>query len=115
MIGISITLVFLSYMPLRTNFEFLSAANKADGLAMKSIVERFPQDSKLMALVASGFQNSNYSTLALEILKQGIRHNPDSFILWKQIYDNPKTPEFEKNAALKELKRLDPRFPYQGQ
>jgi O-antigen ligase len=114
MIGVSITLVFFSYTPLRTNIEFLSAANKADGLAMKNIVERFPQDSKLIALVASGFQNSNYSTLALEILNRGTRHNPDSFNLWKLIYENPKTPELEKNLALKELKRLDPRFPYQG-
>lgn len=110
----STTMVFLCSWPLRTNIEFLSAANKADGLGLKNIVESFPQDSKLIALVASGFQNSNYSSLALDTLSQGVLHNPDSFILWKLIYDNPKSPISLKNEALKELQRLDPRFPYSG-
>jgi O-antigen ligase len=113
-ITFSTAMVFLCLLPLQTNIKFLSAANNADGLALKSIVEKFPQDSKLIAMVASGFQNSNYSTLSLEILRQGVLHNPDSFNLWKLIYDNPKSPISLKNEALQELQRLDPRFPYSG-
>jgi O-antigen ligase len=108
----STVLIFFCSLPLRANIEFLTAANKADGLAMKNIVERFPQDSKLIAMVASGFQNSNYSAIALNILNRGTRHNHDSFITWKLIYDNPKSSAELKTKALAELNRLDPRFPY---
>lgn len=109
---ISISMVFLSFLPFKVNIDFLAAANRADGLAMKNLVQEFPQDSKLIALVASGFQNSNYSTLAPEILNKGVLHNPQSFTLWRMIYDNSNTSEMRKIEALVELKRIDPRFPY---
>lgn len=108
----STTFVFLCSLPLRSNIEFLSAVNKSDGLAVKNIVEGFPQDSKLIALVAIAFQNSNAQALALDILNTGISHNPDSFILWKLIYDNAQSSVILKNKAFVELKRLDTRFPY---
>lgn len=109
---ISIFMVFMSFLPFKTNIDFQAAANRADGLAMKNLIQEFPQDSTLIALVASGFQNSNYSNLALEILNKGVLHNPQSFTLWKMIFENSNTLEMRKREALFELKRIDPRFPY---
>jgi hypothetical protein len=112
---VSTSMVFMSFLPVKTNIDFLAAANRADGLAMKNLVQEFPQDSKLIAMVATGFQSSNYSTLGLGILNNGVLHNPNSFTLWKLIYENPNTSVVRKNEALNELKRIDPRFPYPGQ
>jgi O-antigen ligase len=109
---ISITILNLSYLPLKANLDFVAAAKRSDGLELKNLVQQFPQDSKLIALVASGFQASSYSNLALGILKEGVSHNPNSFFLWKAIYENPNTSEEWKRDALAELKRIDPRFPY---
>jgi O-antigen ligase len=112
---VSTSMAVMSFLPVKKNIDFLAAANRADGLAMKNLVQEFPQDSKLIALVATGFQGSNYSTLALTILNQGVLHNPNSFTLWKLIYQNPNTSVVRKNEALTELKRIDPRFPYPSQ
>lgn len=115
LVVISIAMLLLSYLPLKANLDFLAAANRSDGLEMKRLVQQFPQDSKLIALVASGFQTSSYSDLALEILNRGVIHNSNSFLLWKAVYENPKTSERRKSEALTELKRIDPRFPYLNQ
>lgn len=112
---VSTSMAVMSFLPFKTNIDFLAAANRADGLAMKNLVQEFPQDSKLIAMVATGFQSSNYSNLSLEILNNGVLHNPNSFTLWKLIYENPNTSEVRKNEALTELKRIDPRFPYSSQ
>jgi len=112
---VSTSMAVMSFLPVKTNIDFLAAANRADGLAMKNLVQEFSQDSKLIAMVATGFQSSNYSNLSLEILNNGVLHNPKSFTLWKLIYENPNTSEVRENEALTELKRIDPRFPYQGQ
>jgi O-antigen ligase len=112
---VSTCMAMMSFLPVKKNIDFLAAANRADGLAMKNIVQEFPQDSKLIALVASGFQDSNYSSIALTILNQGVLHNPNSFTLWKLIYENPNTSVVRKNEALTELKRIDPRFPNPSQ
>lgn len=93
---VSTSMAVMSFLPVKTNIDFLAAANRADGLAMKNLVQEFPQDSKLIAMVATGFQSSNYSTLSLEILNNGVLHNPNSFTLWKLIYENPNTSEVRK-------------------
>ena len=100
----------ISFLPLRANIDFLDRGKGADGLGLKQIALRFPQDSKLIGLVALGFQNSNFPGESLAILKEGVVHNPESFTLWRLIYENPEATVKDKSKAKSEMLRLEPRM-----
>jgi len=106
---VSAVVVTLAFLPLKNNVDFLTQGNKADGLALKSVALRFPQDSKMIALVAQGFQNANYPRESADILRVGLEHNPNSFTLWKLLYDNKEISSAERLMVRGQLNRLEPR------
>lgn len=106
---VSAVVVALAFLPLKNNIDFLTQGNKADGLALKSVALRFPQDSKMIALVAQGFQNANYPRESADIVRVGLEHNPNSFTLWKLLYDNKEISSSERLMVRGQLNRLEPR------
>lgn len=106
---VSAVVVALAFLPLKNNVDFLTQGNKADGLALKSVALRFPQDSKMIALVAQGFQNANYPRESADIVRVGLEHNPNSFTLWKLLYDNKEISSSERLMVRGQLNRLEPR------
>ena len=101
---------FVSITPLRSDAQFLSAANSADGLKLKAVALNWPLDSKRILLTSAGFSAAGYDQIALEVSKVGVAHNARSYLLWKQIYDNKKTSVDLRMHAERVLKSLEPRF-----
>jgi O-antigen ligase len=114
-ISVSLLMTGLSLLPVKSNLEFLARANNADGLSLKRVALGFPQDSRLIAMVAQGFKDSGYSVESLDIVKQGIEHNSESFLLWKMLYENIDASELEKSQARSQMLRLDPRYVFPSQ
>ena len=67
-------------------------------------------DSRRVVLTSAGFKDAGYAELALEISRAGVMHNPRSYTLWKQIYDNLKNSVQLGRQAEISLKEIDLRF-----
>lgn len=103
-------ILYLSFLPLHNNVKFLVSANSADGIGMRNAVLSFPKNTYEIGLVSKGFEDSGLGIEALEILRKGVTYNPNSFFLWRLIYENKFTTEPEKFRARQEMRRLDPRY-----
>jgi O-Antigen ligase len=103
-------IIFVSITPLRSDAQFLAAANSADGLKLKAVALNWPLDSKRILLTSAGFSAAGYDQIALDVSLVGVAHNARSYLLWKQIYDNKKTSVDLRMDAERVLKSLEPRF-----
>ena len=114
--NISSVLVALSIMlylyvaPMRSDSIFLSSANSTDGIKLKEVSLRWPMDTKRVLLTSQGFKNAGYEQLSLEISIAGVEHNPYSYTLWKQIYENSKASSQLRLEAEGNLMKIEPRF-----
>lgn len=70
-----------------------------------------PRDSSRLAQAVLLFENSKLPDLAYKYAKEGVSFNPDYFDAWRVLYAvTHATPE-DKELALKNMKRLDPKNP----
>ena len=90
--------------------QFLSAARSTDGTKILQVIETEPYDTKRFLLTQKAFSDSQLHQYSLRVSRLGVAHNPNSYLLWKSIYENPTTPAEEKIRARAEMKRLEPRF-----
>jgi O-antigen ligase len=102
--------IFVILAPIRSDSKFLSSANSADGLKLKEISLSWPMDTKRVILTSAGFKGAGYEKLALDISLAGVEHNPNSYVLWKQIYENSEASAQLKLEAERSLLRIEPRF-----
>lgn len=106
---ISFVFAFLSWLPLaRSDAQFLSFANKADGLELSNLVVRWPQDSRKILLIAQGWKNSGDFTRARELLILGKSLNPNYYPFYKLLAELPNASTSDKAHARKEMARLNP-------
>lgn len=70
-----------------------------------------PSNSQKYSQAINLFQNNNLPELALKYARESVAFNPEDFTAWLQLYSLPNTPISEKELALTNLKRLDPRNP----
>ena len=70
-----------------------------------------PSNSQRYAQAVQLFASSNLMDQAREIALDGIEYNPEFFDAWKLVYFLSNSTEEEKELALKNMKRLDPRNP----
>lgn len=70
-----------------------------------------PSNSQKYAQAVNLFQTNNLPELALKYARASVAFNPEDFTAWFQLYSLPNTPISEKELALANLKRLDPRNP----
>jgi O-antigen ligase len=70
-----------------------------------------PSDSGRLAQAALLFENSKLYDQAYTYAKQGVAFNPNYFDAWRVLYSVTKASPAEKEEALKNMKRLDPRNP----
>jgi hypothetical protein len=67
-----------------------------------------PADSARLVQAVSLFSNSNLVDQAHQVALKGVKHNPDYFDAWVQLYSLPNSTAEEKALAMKNMKRLDP-------
>jgi hypothetical protein len=70
-----------------------------------------PRDSARMAQAVLTFENSQLPDLAYKYAKEGVEFNPDYFDAWRVFYSLSKATDADRELALANMKRLDPRNP----
>lgn len=70
-----------------------------------------PSNSQKYSQAINLLQNNNLPDLALKYARAAVAFNPEDFTAWFQLYSLQNTPVGEKEIALANLKRLDPRNP----
>ena len=70
-----------------------------------------PRDSARMAQAVILFENSKLYDQAYKYALEGVAFNPDYFDAWRVLYGISKATQQDKENALANMKRLDPRNP----
>jgi O-antigen ligase len=70
-----------------------------------------PRDSARLAQAVLLFENSKLYDQAYKYAIEGVKFNPNFFDAWRVLYAISKSSQTEKDEALKNMKRLDPRNP----
>jgi O-antigen ligase len=70
-----------------------------------------PPDSARLAQAVVTFENSKLFDLAHQYALEGVKFNPDYFDAWKVLYIASKSTQEERDLALANMKRLDPKNP----
>lgn len=93
---------------LYSEVRFLYFANRADGLALDSLVSSWPQDSRRLNLIARGWANSGDPIRARNLLLKGITFNQNFYANWSLLNELSSSTSQEREKSLRELRRLDP-------
>ncbi len=70
-----------------------------------------PRDSARLAQAVILFENSKLYDQAYKYAKEGVTFSPDYFDAWKVLYSISKSTQEDKELALLNMKRLDPKNP----
>jgi hypothetical protein len=70
-----------------------------------------PRDSSRLAQAVLLFENSKLPDLAYKYAKEGVAFSPDYFDAWRVLYAVTKATPEDKELALANMKRLDPKNP----
>jgi prolipoprotein diacylglyceryltransferase len=70
-----------------------------------------PRDSARMAQAVILFENSKLYDQAYKYALEGVAFNPDYFDAWRVLYGISKATQQDKENALANMKRLDPKNP----
>ena len=112
-IGMIIGLL-IALPPLSADAKWFSATRSHDAAKVEAaLVPSYfnPADSYRYAQAVNLFQGSNLPDLAHKYAVIAVKFNPDYFDAWKLFYLLPNATAAEKEAALSNMKRLDPKNP----
>jgi hypothetical protein len=70
-----------------------------------------PRDSARLAQAVLLLENSKLPDLAYKYAKEGVEFNPDYFDAWRVLYSVSKATQEDRDLALSNMKRLDPKNP----
>ncbi len=70
-----------------------------------------PRDSARLAQAVLLLENSKLPDLAYKYAKEGVAFNPDYFDAWRVLYSVSKATQEDRDLALANMKRLDPKNP----
>jgi O-antigen ligase len=70
-----------------------------------------PRDSSRLAQAVLLLENSKLYDLAYKYAKEGVAFSPDYFDAWRVLYSVSKATQEDKDLALSNMKRLDPKNP----
>jgi hypothetical protein len=106
--------MLIALPPLSADSKWYNATRSHDAAKVESaLVPSYfnPADSYRYAQAVNLFQSSNLPDLAHKYAVIAIKFNPDYFDAWKMFYLLPNATAAEKEAALSNMKRLDPKNP----
>jgi len=106
--------LLIALPPLSADSKWYNATRSHDAAKVESaLVPGYfnPADSYRYAQAVNLFQSSNLPDLAHKYAVIAVKFNPDYFDAWKLFYLLPNATAAEKEAALSNMKRLDPKNP----
>jgi O-antigen ligase len=98
--------------PLSGDMKWRSALLSSDLTQLKLALEPSyltPTDTNRLLNMVSIAENSQLPDLAYEYIKKAVEFNPDSFDSWRNLYLVTKSTPQDKELALANMKRLDPK------
>jgi O-antigen ligase len=98
--------------PLSSDMKWKSAITKGDlALVKAALVPSYmnPTDTNRLLNMVSILENSKLPDVAYEYAKKGVEFNPESFDSWRTLYAVTNSTPADKELALTNMKRLDPK------
>ena len=98
--------------PLSGDMKWKSAITKGDLAAVKAAIEPSylsPTDSNRLLNMVLIAENSKLPDVAYEYAKKAVEFNPESFDSWRILYSVANSTPQDKELALTNMKRLDPK------
>jgi O-antigen ligase len=97
-------------LPLVADARFLSALKSQEPAKVFNAVTSWPSDTKRLIVASYVYNNSGLPNFSIEVSRFGVKWNPNSFELWRDLYSNRLVRKDEKRRVLVEILRLEPRF-----
>jgi O-antigen ligase len=100
--------------PLSADMKWRSALASSDLTQLKLALEPSyltPTDTNRLLNMVSIAENSKLPDVAYEYIKKAVEFNPESFDAWRNLYLVTNSTPADKELALSNLKRLDPKNP----
>jgi hypothetical protein len=98
--------------PLSADMKWRSALSTNDLTQLKLALEpsyMTPTDTNRLLNMVSILENSKLPDVAYEYAKKGVEFNPESFDSWRTLYAVTNSTPADKELALSNMKRLDPK------
>jgi O-antigen ligase len=98
--------------PLSSDMKWKSAITKGDlALVKAALVPSYmnPTDTNRLLNMVSILENSKLPDVAYEYAKKAVEFNPESFDSWRTLYAVTNSTPQDKELALTNMKRLDPK------
>ena len=100
--------------PLSADMKWKSAITKGDLTMVKAaLVPSYmtPTDTNRLLNMVSILENSKLPDVAYEYAKKAVEFNPESFDSWRTLYAITNSTAADKELAMTNMKRLDPKNP----
>jgi O-antigen ligase len=113
--GIGVVIgALIAVPPMAADMAWKSAVNAQNVQQVESALTPSylkPRDSARLAQAVLLFENSKLPDLAYKYAKEGVEFNPDYFDAWRVLYSVSKATQEDRDLALSNMKRLDPKNP----
>jgi O-antigen ligase len=113
--GIGVVIgALIAVPPLSADMKYKSAIKSQDvQRVIASLTPSYlaPRDSGRLAQAVILFENSKLPDVAYRYAKEGVEFNPDYFDAWRVLYSATNATQEDRETALSNMKRLDPKNP----
>jgi hypothetical protein len=109
-IGATLGLI-IALPPFLSDASYRSAIDSQVADQVKNSAYKWPQNTDRMVLASIAFADNNLPEESLSIAKDILQINPRKIQAWRLIWQNSVSTLQEKEIALKNLRKLDPRNP----
>jgi hypothetical protein len=113
--GIGVVIgALIAVPPMSADMKYKSAIKSQDvQRVIASLTPSYlaPRDSGRLAQAVILFENSKLPDVAYRYAKEGVVFNPDYFDAWRVLYSATNATQEDRETALSNMKRLDPKNP----
>jgi hypothetical protein len=101
--------ISIAFPPFMADSAWRSAIKSGSAERVIAASERWPLDSYRQANVAVLLAENKFDAQSADVARKATAFNPNYFDAWKVLAGIPGSTPEEKNKAIAEMKRLDPR------
>ena len=94
--------------PYVADAKFRSNLKSGEVLKIETSSRQWPQSVNRLTYIAQLFREANINDRSLLIARAAVEFNPMYYEAWQELSAQPNASEFERDLALKTMKKLDP-------
>ena len=107
LLGLILSLA-IALPPYVTDAKFRSNLKSGEVLKIETSSRQWPQNVNRLTYIAQLFREANINDRSLLIARAAVEFNPMYYEAWQELSAQPNASEFERDLALKTMKKLDP-------